>query len=403
MTKDLDIEILELQAEKKRLEEEYNKQQDIEIQLLLKEKEELELVLDKKQEEEIKQLVKEKENLEKEILTEQQKQDKLKKLFELPKFDNVDENVKTKKSVNEEKLLNTLKELTGAVNKFQTDEIVKTNITENDFTKFVAKQQRTSIVSEDLVNNVKKVIETNTQPVRSLQQDQIYENANTDINNKDTILKELTKQAKSITEDIESGETSLDKLTAEFSKFKQLTTLQLQSLGGGGSTKISNMDDVDISGQQNGYALKYNSSTGKYDFGEVASDLSAVDQDIIPDGNGTRNLGSSSKRWGDLFLSGDTINLGGATISSDGTGSIAMSATGVTLPTGSKVGSESIAQADSKTGVVTKSVPFFTNAGGLSSAATTFTMAAGSSNASVFTSFTKANGTQQSKFELFSF
>ena len=35
-------------------------------------------------------------------------------------------------------------------------------------------------------------------------------------------------------------------------------------------------------------------------------DLSAVDQDIIPDGNGTRNLGSASKRFADLFLSGDT-------------------------------------------------------------------------------------------------
>ena len=54
-------------------------------------------------------------------------------------------------------------------------------------------------------------------------------------------------------------------------------------------------------------------------------DLSAVDQDIIPDGNGTRNLGSSTKRFADLFLSGDTINLGGATISSDGSGTISIS------------------------------------------------------------------------------
>ena len=58
-------------------------------------------------------------------------------------------------------------------------------------------------------------------------------------------------------------------------------------------------------------------------------DLSAVDQDILPDGNGTRNLGSSTKRFGDLFLSGDTINIGGATISSDGSGTIAISAGGV--------------------------------------------------------------------------
>ena len=59
-------------------------------------------------------------------------------------------------------------------------------------------------------------------------------------------------------------------------------------------------------------------------------DLSAVDQDIIPDANNTRSLGSASKRFSDLFLSGQTINLGGATLSSDGTGSISISAAGVT-------------------------------------------------------------------------
>ena len=34
-----------------------------------------------------------------------------------------------------------------------------------------------------------------------------------------------------------------------------------------------------------------------------SADFSAVDQDIIPDGNGTRNLGSSSKRFKELFRS----------------------------------------------------------------------------------------------------
>jgi len=468
MTKDLDKQLLELQAEKKRLEEEFNKKQDSEIQALLKEKKELELAVNKKQEEEIKQLVKEKQDLEKEILTEQQKQEKLKKLFSLPKFDSVDKNVKTTKSVDEQKLLNTLIELTGAVNKFQTDEIAKTNITENDFDNFVSKQQ---LVSKDLASNIQKVFNTNSQPIRSLQQEQIYKNANIDIKDKDVVVKELTKQAQSITEDIISGETSLDKLTSDFNKFKQLTTLQLQSLGGGGSTKISNMDDVDISSQQDGFALKYNASTGKYDFGEVASDLTSVSQNIVPDGDGTRDIGSASKafnngyfknvfvsgstlevsndavlkgdiqlgvntgdstedtitvngrfvssleplttlthdlgspnrRWRDIYLSGNTIDLAGATISGDGTGAILISATGATLPVGSKVGTKAIAQSDARTGVATRDVPLFTKAGGLSTAAVTFTMAAGSSNASVFTDFTKANGTQQSKFELFSF
>ena len=126
-------------------------------------------------------------------------------------------------------------------------------------------------------------------------------------------------------------------------------------------------------------------------------DLSAVDQDIIPDANNTRSLGSASKRWADLFLSGSTINLGGATISSpDGSK--------VRLPASSQVGTSNIAQSDSDTGIATRTVDFFTAAGGLSTAATTFTFAASSGvGAQVFTSFTKSDGSTAGKFELFTF
>jgi hypothetical protein len=117
----------------------------------------------------------------------------------------------------------------------------------------------------------------------------------------------------------------------------------------------------------------------------------------------TYDLGSPNRRWRDIYLSGNTIDLNGATISGDGTGQILISASGATLPVGSKLGSAAIAQADTVTGIATKSVPLFTQAGGLSTAAVTFTMAAGSSRASVFTNFTRANGTNQTRFELFSF
>jgi hypothetical protein len=95
-------------------------------------------------------------------------------------------------------------------------------------------------------------------------------------------------------------------------------------------------------------------------------DLSSVSQDIIPDGNGTRNLGSATKRWSELFLAGETINLGGATISSDGTGTVSVSATGVTLPAESKDedGNKLAVQGTGGRQVIRK-VPFFTAAGGL--------------------------------------
>jgi len=101
---------------------------------------------------------------------------------------------------------------------------------------------------------------------------------------------------------------------------------------------------------------------------EMTADLSSVAEDIIPDGNGTRSLGSATKRWSELFLAGETINLGGATISSDGTGTISVSATGVTLPDDSKIaaGNKLAIQGTGTTGQVVKKVPFFTAAGGLS-------------------------------------
>ena len=108
----------------------------------------------------------------------------------------------------------------------------------------------------------------------------------------DLTTKELSKN-KSLKEQPELG--SLDEVKKEFQKFKDIVTQQMSSIGGGGEVNLRKLDDVDDSSKANGFALKYNSSTDKFDFGEVASDLSAVDQDIIPDGNGTRSLGSSSK------------------------------------------------------------------------------------------------------------
>ena len=229
--------------------------------------------------------------------------------------------------------------------------------------------------------------------------------------NPEEVIKELSKISKNTGVKLNEDINDLEGLKKEFFKFKELVSQQMASMGGGGSTKISNMDDVDISAQQNGFALKYNSSTGKYDFGEVASDLSAVDQDIIPDGNGTRSLGSTGKRWKDLFLSGQTINLGGATISSDGTGTVSVSATGVTLPSGSKAGENKIAVNVTGSGGVEQAatvVPFFSRSGGLSTANTNFNFNATVDEKFVYTgtkSFTLANGSTlaDSNITLFQF
>lgn len=58
----------------------------------------------------------------------------------------------------------------------------------------------------------------------------------------------------------------LVKLKEEFGQFRQLVQMQLSSLGGGGSTRILDNDDVDISSLGNGKFLKYNSTTKKLEF-----------------------------------------------------------------------------------------------------------------------------------------
>ena len=98
-------------------------------------------------------------------------------------------------------------------------------------------------------------------------------------------------------------------------------------------------------------------------------DLGAITTSILPLNNNAIDLGSSSKRWRDLFLSGNTLNIGGATISSDGTGAISISATGATLPLNSNVlvagdVTKTIALAGAD-GSPVQAVPFFTAAGGI--------------------------------------
>ena len=129
-----------------------------------------------------------------------------------------------------------------------------------------------------------------------------------------------------------------------------------------------------------------------------SADFSAVDQDIIPDGDGTRNLGSATKRFAELFLTGSTINLGGATIDSDGTGTVSVSATGVTLPRESKDedGNKLSIQGSGSTGQAIRKVPFFTASGGLSTPNKRFEFNATIENRTAFGdashTFTKSNG-----------
>ena len=239
--------------------------------------------------------------------------------------------------------------------------------------------------------------------------------------------------------------TSLDEMKKEFVRFKEVVTKQMGSIGGGGEVNLAKLDDVDTdTALIDKRVLQYDGTTGKFvgttletedlildgtdasgsnagdrlvmdgtdssssnagdgvdlqdgTFGAPALDLSAVDQDILPDTNNARNLGSATKRWNDLFLAGDTIDLAGATISSDGTGSISIAATGATLPAGSKAGDNPIAIVSSSGETLQPAtlVPFFTASEGLNTKNTDFEFNSSIDTRMTFTgtkTFTLASG-----------
>jgi len=123
-------------------------------------------------------------------------------------------------------------------------------------------------------------------------------------------------------------------------------------------------------------------------------DLSAIDQDILPDTTEAYDLGSTSKRFRSLYLAGDTIDIGGSTISSDGTGTIAISASGATLPLNSNVevvdGVTKTLALAGEDGSPVQAVPFFTKALGLNTQATKLDFKADPDK--VVAQFTLANG-----------
>ena len=129
-------------------------------------------------------------------------------------------------------------------------------------------------------------------------------------------------------------------------------------------------------------------------FNNSAVDLTSIGSNLLPSTTTTFDIGSASKRWKDLYLAGNTINLAGATISSDGTGAISISATGATLPLNSNV---QISGAVTKTialagadGSPVQAVPFFSNSGGLASQNTKLDFKADPDK--VVASFTLNNG-----------
>ena len=81
---------------------------------------------------------------------------------------------------------------------------------------------------------------------------------------------------------------TLEKLTREFLNFKHVTSMQMGTIGGGGSVNVLDSDDIDDSDIANEKILEYNSSTGKLQFVAQGGGTGNV---TIPDGG---TIGSTS-------------------------------------------------------------------------------------------------------------
>ena len=248
--------------------------------------------------------------------------------------------------------------------------------------------------------------------------------------------------------------TDFASLQKEFTAFKQKVIEQLGSLGGGGEVNLQFLDDVQSStAKVDGKVLQYSSSDSKWvgatvsattelleetDGDNILLDASAADtdegddillesgvdggrdfdhnilqsltSDIIPQATATFDLGSETKRFRNLYLESDTVDIGGATISSDGSGTITISADGVTVPVGSKdADGFELARTTADTGQTFKIVKLYTQASGLTTAAASFKFNAELANKAVYTEaghvFTLSNGNARSDagVELFQF
>jgi hypothetical protein len=312
----------------------------------------------------------------------------------------------------------------------------------------VAKSEKKIANIEELFSSLKKVKEKE-QTVSEVLQDELEP-----IGSDTSIIGQVTKKLSEmkVANELDKEKlktldriTSLDEMKKEFVRFKEVVTKQMGSIGGGGEVNLAKLDDVDTdTALIDKRVLQYDGTTGKFvgttletedlildgtdasgsnagdrlvmdgtdssssnagdgvdlqdgTFGAPALDLSAVDQDILPDTNNARNLGSATKRWNDLFLAGDTIDLAGATISSDGTGAISIAATGATLPAGSKAGTNPIAIVSSSGETLQPAtlVPFFTASEGLNTKNTDFEFNSSIDTRMTFTgtkTFTLASG-----------
>jgi len=133
-----------------------------------------------------------------------------------------------------------------------------------------------------------------------------------------------------------------ERLKADFDdKITKLTArINKNYMGGsgGGIVFLKDADDVDTTSLADGRFIRWDASLNKFIFASASAaagniDLANVDMNIEPDQDSIRDLGSDTKKWKDLYLSGSTIRLGTVDLKSNaGTLEIVNASSGLPAP-----------------------------------------------------------------------
>ena len=101
--------------------------------------------------------------------------------------------------------------------------------------------------------------------------------------------------------------------------------LGMQGIGGGGEVRLEFLDDIDrATAKVNNKFLMYDSTIQKWKGVDAheESGLDRVTSHVIPSADDTYDLGTSSLRWRDLYVSGSTVDIGGMKLTNDGSNNL---------------------------------------------------------------------------------
>mgnify|MGYP003313178126 FL=1 len=99
----------------------------------------------------------------------------------------------------------------------------------------------------------------------------------------------------------------------------------MQGIGGGGEVRLEFLDDIDrATAKVNNKFLMYDSTIQKWKGVDAheESGLDRVTSHVIPSADDTYDLGTSSLRWRDLYVSGSTVDIGGMKLTNDGSNNL---------------------------------------------------------------------------------